>query len=247
MFIPMQTLPKKLCKHFQSWHRNNIGIKITTRIKTTTTNTTKKEQRSSTTRILGIDPGSRITGFGIIDVTKNKSCWVQSGCIRTPDDALPIRLKAIFQSLSDILDEYKPTEMAIEKVFMHNNPDSALKLGQARGTAICAVANYDVPVYEYTPREIKQAIVGKGSATKVQIQHMIKALLSLNETPQEDAADALAIALSHAHLNATLQQYQNAANNGEVTKKNSVQDLNNIDLKDMSIFKRSTRKRRTKI
>lgn len=177
---------------------------------------------------------------------------MQSGCIRTPDDALPIRLKAIFQSLSDILDEYKPTEMAIEKVFMHNNPDSALKLGQARGTAICAVANYDVPVYEYTPREIKQAIVGKGSATKAQIQHMIKALLSLNETPQEDAADALAIALSHAHLSATLQQYQNAANKDDVAQKNvaknnSVQDLNNIDLKDMSVFKRSTRKRRTKI
>ena len=179
---------------------------------------------------------------------------MQSGCIRTPDEALPIRLKTIFQGLSDILEEYKPTEMAIEKVFMHNNPDSALKLGQARGTAICVVANQDIPVYEYTPREIKQAIVGKGNATKVQIQHMIKVLLGLSECPQEDAADALAIALSHAHLSATMQQYTNAANKENVDKnknyaanKENVANKNNIDLKDMSVFKRSSRKRRTKI
>lgn len=174
---------------------------------------------------------------------------MQSGCIRTPDEALPFRLKTIFQGLSDILEEYQPTEMAIEKVFMHNNPDSALKLGQARGTAICVVANQDIPVYEYTPREIKQAIVGKGNATKLQIQHMIKVLLSLNEFPQEDAADALAIALSHAHLRATLQQYQQAAENDNSVqnKRNVVQDNNNIDLKALSVFKRSSRKRRTKI
>lgn len=204
-----------------------------------------------TTRILGIDPGSRITGYGIIDVIKNKSCWVQSGCIRTPDEALPIRLKTIFQGLSDILDEYQPTEMAIEKVFMHNNPDSALKLGQARGTAICVVANQDIPVYEYTPREIKQAIVGKGNATKVQMQHMIKVLLGLSECPQEDAADALSIALSHAHLSATLQQYKNAtdkstANNNYPGESTEVENKNNIDLKELSVFKRSARKRRTK-
>jgi len=174
---------------------------------------------------------------------------VQSGCIRTPDEALPIRLKTIFQGLSRIIEEYKPTEMAIEKVFMHNNPDSALKLGQARGTAICVVANQDIPVYEYTPREIKQAIVGKGNATKVQIQHMIKVLLSLSEFPQEDAADALAIALSHAHLRATLQHYQNAVDNENSikNKNNTIESNNKIDLKELSVFKRSARKRRTKI
>lgn len=174
---------------------------------------------------------------------------MQSGCIRTPDEALPIRLKTIFQGLADILEEYQPTEMAIEKVFMHNNPDSALKLGQARGTAICAVANQDIAVYEYTPREIKQAIVGKGNATKVQIQHMIKVLLNLSEFPQEDAADALAIALSHAHLRATLQQYQHAieSDNSIQNKNKVVQDGNKIDLKELSVFKRSARKRRTKI
>jgi len=174
---------------------------------------------------------------------------VQSGCIRTPDEALPIRLKAIFQGLSSIIEEFKPTEMAIEKVFMHNNPDSALKLGQARGTAICVVANQDIPVYEYTPREIKQAIVGKGNATKVQIQHMIKVLLNLSEFPQEDAADALAIALSHAHLRATLQHYQKALDNDNSVKNktNTIESNNKIDLKELSVFKRSARKRRTKI
>lgn len=136
--------------------------------------------------------------------------------------------------------------MAIEKVFMHNNPDSALKLGQARGAAICAVANQDIAVAEYTPREIKQAIVGKGSATKVQIQHMVKVLLNLSEIPQEDAADALAIALTHAHLSATLLQYKKASISNDVSNS-SVGKSNAIDLKEMSVFKRSTRKRRTKI
>ncbi len=132
--------------------------------------------------------------------------------------------------------------MAIEKVFMHRNPDSALKLGQARGTAICVVANQDIPVYEYTPREIKQAIVGKGNASKVQMQHMVRVLLGLNKLPQEDAADALAIALCQAHLRTSLQSFEQAT-----AKQTFVSNKNKIDLKAMSVFKRSARKRRTRI
>ena len=125
---------------------------------------------------------------------------------------------------------------------MHRNPDSALKLGQARGTAICVVANQDIPVNEYTPREIKQAIVGKGNASKGQMQHMVKVLLGLNKFPQEDAADALAIALCHAHLRTSLQNYKQAA------QKNSlVESRNKIDLNEVNLFKRSARKRRTRI
>ena len=165
---------------------------------------------------------------------------MQSGCIRTPDEELPIRLKTIFQSLSELIAEYQPTEMAIEKVFMARNPDSALKLGQARGTAICAVANQDVPVSEYTPREIKQAIVGKGNASKVQMQHMVKVLLGLNKFPQEDAADALAIALCHSHLRSSLLQYQKSVEKSTIA-------TNKIDLNQIALFKRSARKRRTKI
>ncbi len=191
---------------------------------------------------MGIDPGSRITGYGIIDVTKNKSCWVNSGCIRTPDEALPIRLKSIFRGLSELIAEYQPTEMAIEKVFMHRNPDSALKLGQARGTAICVVANQDIPVHEYTPREIKQAIVGKGNASKVQMQHMVRVLLGLNKFPQEDAADALAIALCRAHLRTSMQNFEQAT-----ARQTSALSKNKIDLKAMNVFKRSARKRRTRI
>ncbi len=132
--------------------------------------------------------------------------------------------------------------MAIEKVFMHRNADSALKLGQARGTAICVVANQDIAVSEYTPREIKQAIVGKGNASKVQMQHMVKVLLGLNKFPQEDAADALAIALCHAHLRASLTRYRQA-----VDKHSPQSEKNKTDLKQMAAFKRSARKRRTRI
>lgn len=191
---------------------------------------------------MGIDPGSRITGYGIIDVVNNKNCWVQSGCIRTPDDALPIRLKSIFQGLSELIAQYQPTEMAIEKVFMARNPDSALKLGQARGAAICVVANEDIPVSEYTPREIKQAIVGKGNASKAQMQHMVTVLLGLNKYPQEDAADALAIALCHSHLSSSLQRYKLAAQKSSV-----VLNKHKIDLNEMTVFKRAARKRRNRI
>ena len=151
------------------------------------------------TRVLGIDPGSRITGYGIIDMNGRHNIYVVSGCVRTESEHLPDRLKIIFESLREIIAAYRPDQMAIERVFMHRNADSALKLGQARGAAICAGVTHSMPVTEYTPKEIKQAIVGKGGAAKTQVQHMIRALLSLSDVPQADAADALAVALCHCH------------------------------------------------
>jgi len=150
-------------------------------------------------RILGIDPGSRITGFGVIEIAEGQLSYVTSGCIRVGGAALPERLKSIFDSVGEIVSQYQPNELAIEQVFMKNNVDSALKLGQARGAAICAVMTCALDVYEYTPTQIKQAIVGKGHADKAQVQFMVRAILKLPGLPQEDAADALACALCHRH------------------------------------------------
>lgn len=155
-------------------------------------------------RILGIDPGSRITGYGIIDVDGNHHCYVTSGCLKVSGDALAGRLGQIFSDLTAIINEFRPDTMAVEQVFMHRNPDSALKLGQARGAAICAGVSSELGLHEYSPREIKLAVVGKGNAAKAQVQHMIKVLLNLQGEPQEDAADALAVALCHAHTAKTL-------------------------------------------
>ena len=157
-------------------------------------------------RILGIDPGSRITGFGIVDTENGKARYVDCGTIRTQVGDMPGRLKAIFDGVNEIVEKYQPTEMAIERVFMHKNPDTALKLGQARGAAIVAVMSHDIPVHEYTPAEIKKSIVGRGNAEKGQIQHMVRALLGLSRNPQADAADALAAALSHMHIGQTMQK-----------------------------------------
>lgn len=157
-------------------------------------------------RILGIDPGSRITGFGIIERDGNRTHYVESGCVRAGDGDFMPRLKTIFDGISEIVATYRPAEVAIERVFMHRNPDSALKLGQARGAAICAVLQAGLPISEYTPAEIKQATVGKGNAAKAQIQHMVQALLQLPGIPQADAADALAVALCHIHTSQTLVQ-----------------------------------------
>ncbi|MFT5277609.1 MAG: crossover junction endodeoxyribonuclease RuvC [Glaciecola sp.] len=154
--------------------------------------------------ILGIDPGSRITGYGVIKVTGGKASYLGSGCIRLTHDELSIRLKRIFDSVSEIITQFAPTEFAIEQVFMAKNPDSALKLGQARGAAIVAATNFDLPVAEYSARQIKQSVVGTGAADKAQVQHMVKNLLRLNATPQADAADALAVALCHIHTNQSL-------------------------------------------
>jgi len=155
-------------------------------------------------RVLGIDPGSRITGYGLIDVDGQHTRHVDNGCIRTEVTEMPQRLQRIFAGLSQILQEYQPDQVAIEQVFMHRNADSALKLGHARGAAIVACMQSELEVHEYTPTQIKKAIVGRGAADKVQIQHMVRVLLGLPEIPQEDAADALAVALCHAHTQQSL-------------------------------------------
>jgi crossover junction endodeoxyribonuclease RuvC len=155
------------------------------------------------TRIIGIDPGSRVTGYGIIDQEGQVLRYVASGCIRIKGEALAERLGMIFTGVQQVIDEYRPGEMAVERVFMNKNADSALKLGQARGAAICAGVTRTVPVNEYAAREIKQAVVGKGGAAKEQVQHMVRVLLSLDKQPPSDAADALAVAICHGHIHET--------------------------------------------
>ena len=150
-------------------------------------------------RILGIDPGSRLTGFGIVDFEGDRPTYVTSGTVRSPDGSFPDRLKRIFESVHDIVAEYRPDVVAIESVFMAKNAGSALKLGHARSAALCATFAFEVDVFEYAPREIKQAVVGTGSASKEQVQHMIVSLLQLDGIPSADAADALAAAICHAH------------------------------------------------
>ncbi len=151
------------------------------------------------TLIIGIDPGSRRTGYGIICQLPGGPQYIASGVIRMADPmTLPERLKTIFESLGQLIQTYNPDEMAIEQVFMAKNAGSALKLGQARGAAIVAAVSQGLPVAEYEARKVKQSVVGTGAADKHQVQHMVKALLGLSQTPQEDAADALAIALCHA-------------------------------------------------
>ena len=150
-------------------------------------------------RILGIDPGSRLTGFGIIEVQQRKSVYITSGCIRMQSKPMPSRLHEIYTGINQIIVQYQPNVSVIEQVFMYRNAASALKLGQARGVAIVACVQHGLPVHEYAPTQIKQAVVGTGRADKVQVQHMVKVLLSLPASPPADAADALATALCHAH------------------------------------------------
>lgn len=152
--------------------------------------------------ILGIDPGSRITGYGVIDISDARPGYVASGCIRTSGDDLAQRLAQIYAGISELIARHPPGEFAIEQVFMSKNADSALKLGQARGCAIVCAANHGLPVSEYGPRQVKQAVTGTGAAEKAQVQHMVTAVLELSATPQADAADALAIALTHAYSRA---------------------------------------------
>ena len=149
--------------------------------------------------ILGIDPGSRKTGFGIISTGSGRSEYVTSGVIRLPAGELPDRLKVIYESVSELIELHCPQELAIEQVFMGKNAASALKLGHARGAAIVACVTRGMEVAEYSARQIKQSVVGTGAADKAQVQHMVKAILKLPGEPQEDAADALATALCHAH------------------------------------------------
>lgn len=159
-------------------------------------------------RILGIDPGSRITGYGIVDVVGREVTYVDSGCVRLADEAMPLRLMMIHQAIAELVRQYRPQEFAIEAIFVHKNPNSALKLGQARGVAICAAVLAQLPVSEYAAKSIKQAVVGKGGADKAQVQHMVKILLGRTGKIQSDAADALAVALTHAHHLQTAQRQQ---------------------------------------
>lgn len=158
---------------------------------------------SATTRILGVDPGSRSTGFGIIDAAPNGPVLVACGCIRTDSDNFPQRLKQIYDGIVAVVRQHQPDELAIEQVFMHKNADSALKLGQARGAALCAALVSGLEVHEYAARSIKQAVVGKGNADKTQVQHMVKILLKLSGQLQADAGDALGVALCHLHTRET--------------------------------------------
>jgi crossover junction endodeoxyribonuclease RuvC len=155
------------------------------------------------TRILGIDPGSRITGFGVIDDTAGGLRYVASGCLRVTHEDFPGRLKQIYEGIGAVVREHRPHQLAIEQVFMHKNADSALKLGQARGAAICAVFAHDLPVFEYAARQVKQALVGSGRAEKCQVLHMVRVLLGLHGDIQSDAADALGVALCHIHVQQT--------------------------------------------
>ncbi len=148
--------------------------------------------------VLGIDPGSRKTGYGLISTSSSEYSYLASGVIRINESfSLPERLKVIFDSISEIIELHQPQEFAIEQVFMAKSAGSALKLGQARGAAIVAAVNHDLPVSEYEARKVKQSVVGTGAADKSQVQHMVKSLLKLTQSPQEDAADALAVALCH--------------------------------------------------
>jgi crossover junction endodeoxyribonuclease RuvC len=157
-------------------------------------------------RILGIDPGSQRTGIGIIDIDeRGSSRHVFHAALQLLDnETFPLRLKQIFDEVCALIAEHRPAEVAIEKVFMARNPDSALKLGQARGAAICAAVHSGLSVTEYAPKEIKQAVVGGGGADKAQIQHMVGVLLNISTKLQADAADALAVALTHAHTRASI-------------------------------------------
>ncbi len=150
-------------------------------------------------RILGLDPGSRVTGFAVLDCDAGQINYVVSGGIRADGSDFPDRLKQIFTGVAELVKQHQPDEVAIERVFMHRNADSALKLGQARGAALSATFAVPASVFEYAPREIKQAVVGSGAAEKTQVQLMVKRLLKLTGDMGADAADAIAIALCHAH------------------------------------------------
>ena len=157
--------------------------------------------------ILGIDPGSCVTGFGVIKIQASGCLYLTSGCIRvnTAGTKVAENLKKIQLGINTIVSEYQPTEAAIEQIFMYKNPGSALKLGQARGVAMCALASKNLSIHEYSAKQVKQAIVGNGNAKKFQVQHMVQSFLQLSKKPQSDAADALAIAICHIHSRNSLQ------------------------------------------
>ncbi len=150
-------------------------------------------------RILGIDPGSRITGLGVVESRQKKLIGIASQTVRLSPVELSIRLGQIYQSVTNLIEETNPDVVAVEQVFIATNAKAALTLGHARGAAICAAVNSGKPVVEYSAKQIKQAVVGTGGAAKEQVQHMVRILLGLNKVPQSDAADALACAICHIH------------------------------------------------
>lgn len=154
---------------------------------------------SAPVRILGIDPGSRLTGYGVVETAGDRIAWVQHGTIRTDGEDFPSRLAQIYAGIGEVLATWQPQEVAIERVFVHRNADSALKLGHARSAAICATFAHTVTLHEYAPRAVKQAVTGLGGAGKEQVARMVCMLLGLQEEPQADAADALAIAICHSN------------------------------------------------
>jgi crossover junction endodeoxyribonuclease RuvC len=163
----------------------------------------------TTVRVLGIDPGSQRTGFGVLDATGTRLTYVASGVIRTSQADFAARLCEIFRCMQTIVSQYQPQEIAIERVFVNRNPDSALKLGQARGAAICGTVESNADIYEYATRQIKQAVVGSGNAEKSQVQMMMRSILKLDGPVGADAADALAAAVCHAlrgRVRASLQR-----------------------------------------
>ena len=165
--------------------------------------------------ILGIDPGSRITGYGIIRSLAGRCEYLGSGCIRTSGDVLAPKLKQIYDGVSEVILQFRPDLFAIEQVFMARNPDSAWRRGQGRGAAMVAGVNAGLDVAEYSARQVKQSVVGTGAADKEQVQHMVRQLLKLPGNPQADAADALAVALCHTH---TMQSLIRMAGRGSTVQ-----------------------------
>ncbi len=154
---------------------------------------------SSNIRVLGLDPGLRTTGFGVIEKQGKRIHYIASGTIKSGEGTLPERLKVLLLGVQEVVRTYQPTQAAVEIVFVNVNPQSTLLLGQARGAIICGAVSYNIPVAEYTALQIKQAVVGHGKAQKIQVQHMVQRLLDLPGLPGTDAADALACAICHAH------------------------------------------------
>jgi crossover junction endodeoxyribonuclease RuvC len=150
-------------------------------------------------RILGIDPGTQVTGWGVLDYERGESRFVEQGTIRLGQGPMIGRLDSLFTQMRDIVMRLQPEHIAIESAFVHRNPDSALKLGQARAAALCATFDLERAAFDYSPTEVKKAVVGTGRATKAQVQHMVIKLLGLTEELTHDASDALAIAICHAH------------------------------------------------
>ncbi len=164
-------------------------------------------------RVIGIDPGSHSTGYGVVESSRDGLRYVDSGCVRAGTETLAVRLKTIYDGIAGVIAHHRPDVMVIEQVFMARNPRAALVLGHARGSAMLAAVNRRLPVREYAALEIKQAVVGTGRAGKEQVQHMVRALLGLDATPSSDAADALACAICHIHTDA-VRQRMNAVSPG---------------------------------